>query len=91
MIMNKFKINWSLESKKDLNKIKNNISKSRLKSISVAPKQITFLEQYQIDEYRKDCRRIFISNYKILYQFNENTISIIRVVNSLHDPIKSLL
>ncbi len=89
--MNKFKINWSLESKKDLNKIKNNISKSRLKSISVAPKQITFLEQFQIDEFRKDCRKIFIGNYKILYQFNGNTISIIRVVNSLHDPIKSLL
>lgn len=89
--MNKFKINWSLESKKDLNKIKNNISKSRLKSISVAPKQITFLEQYQIDEFRKDCRRIFIGNYKILYQFNGSTISIIRVFNSLHDPIKSIL
>jgi mRNA-degrading endonuclease RelE of RelBE toxin-antitoxin system len=88
--MNKFKIIWSLESKKDLNKIKNNISKSRLKNISVAPKQITYPEQYQIDEYRKDCRRIIIGNYKILYQFEKHIVFVIRVVNSLHDPIKNI-
>ena len=89
--MNKFLIIWSLESIQDLNKIRNNISKQRLKEISAAPKQIVFGEQYQIDEYRDNCRRILIGNYKILYQFLENKISVIRIINSLHDPIKSLL
>ncbi|MFA9186802.1 type II toxin-antitoxin system RelE/ParE family toxin [Flavobacterium magnesitis] len=88
--MNKFKIIWSLESKSDLNKIKNNVSKSNLKNIVIAPKQIVFPEQFQIDEYRKDCRRIIEGNYKILYQFENNEIRIIKVFNSLHDPIKSL-
>ena len=68
--MNKFKIIWSSASKNDLNKIKNNISKDNLINISLAPKFITFVEQYQTDEYRPDCRRIIIGNYKILYQFN---------------------
>ncbi len=89
--MNKFEIIWSLESIQDLNKVKNNISKIKLKNISIAPKQIIFGEQYQIDEYRQDCRRILIGNYKILYQFLDNRISVIRVINTLHDPIKSLL
>ncbi|GEC71102.1 ParE toxin of type II toxin-antitoxin system, parDE [Flavobacterium flevense] len=88
--MNKFRIIWSLESKSDLNKIKNNISKSKLKNIVIAPKQIVFPEQFQIDEYRKDCRRIIEGNYKILYQFENQEIRIIKVFNSLHDPIKSL-
>jgi mRNA-degrading endonuclease RelE of RelBE toxin-antitoxin system len=89
--MNKFKIIWSSESKSDLRKIKNNLSKSRLKSISIAPRQIVFGEQFQIDEYRKDCRRIIVGNYKILYQFKNDEIRIIKIFNSLHDPIKSLL
>ena len=88
--MNKFRIIWSLESKSDLNKIKNNISKSKLKNIVIAPKQIVSPEQFQIDEYRKDCRRIIEGNYRILYQFENQEIRIIKVFNSLHDPIKSL-
>jgi mRNA-degrading endonuclease RelE of RelBE toxin-antitoxin system len=89
--MNKFKIIWSLESKLDLKKIKNNISKSKLKNILIAPKQIIFGEEYQTDEFRKDCRRILIGNYKILYQFKNNQIRIVKIFNSVHNPIKSLL
>ncbi len=89
--MNKFKIIWSSESKRDLRKIKNNLSKSRLKSISIAPRQIVFGEQFQIDEYRKDCRRIIVGNYKVLYQFTNNEIRVVKVFNSLHDPINSLV
>ncbi|KDN54483.1 type II toxin-antitoxin system RelE/ParE family toxin [Flavobacterium seoulense] len=88
--MNKLKIIWSLESKSDLNKIKNNVSKAKLKNIVAAPKQIVYPEQFQIDEYRKDCRRIIEGNYKILYQFENNEIRIIKIFNSLHNPIKSL-
>jgi mRNA-degrading endonuclease RelE of RelBE toxin-antitoxin system len=87
--MNKFKIIWSSESIQDLKNIKNNVSKTNLKNISTAPKQIVFGEQYQVDEYRTDCRRILIGNYKILYQFVDNTISVIRIFNSLHNPVNS--
>ncbi len=89
--MSKFKIVWSLESITDLKKIQNNVSKSKLKKITIAPKQILFGEQYQIDDYRKDCRRILIGNYKILYLFKNNEIRIIKIFNSLHHPINSLL
>ena len=51
---------------------------------------ITFPDQFQIDEYRIDCRRIIIRNYKILYQFQNNTIYVVRIFNTFQDPIKSL-
>lgn len=89
-MMNKFKIIWSSESKNDLKKIKNTISKSKLKNILIAPKKIIFGEQFQIDKYRKDCRRIIEGNYKILYQFTNNEIRIVKIFNSLQDPLKSL-
>jgi mRNA-degrading endonuclease RelE of RelBE toxin-antitoxin system len=88
-MMNKLKIIWSLESKLDLKRIKNNVTKAKLKSISNAIKQIIFPEQFQIDEYRTDCRRIIVGNFKILYQFSNETIRIIKVFNSLHDPKNS--
>ena len=51
---------------------------------------ITFPDQFQIDEYRIDCRRIIIRNYKILYQFHHNKIYVVRIFNTFQDPIKSL-
>jgi mRNA-degrading endonuclease RelE of RelBE toxin-antitoxin system len=87
--MNKFEVIWSTESIEYLNKIKNNISKSTLKKIISSPKEIVFGEQYQIDEYREDCIRILIGNYKVIYQFKNETISILKIFNSLHNPIKS--
>ena len=51
---------------------------------------ITFPDQFQIDDYRIDCRRIIIRNYKILYQFHNNTIYVVRIFNTFQDPIKSL-
>ena len=51
---------------------------------------ITFSDQFQIDEYRIDCRRIITRNYKILYQFHNNTIYVVRIFNTFQDPIKSL-
>jgi len=84
--MNNFKIISSSTSIDDLNRIKNNISKSTLKKIIFSPKSIIFEEQYQKDEYRQDCRRILVKNYKILYQFSNNKISVIRIFNTLHNP-----
>lgn len=36
--------------------------------------QIVFPEQFQVDEYRLDCRRIVVRNYKVLYQIVGNSI-----------------
>ena len=56
----------------------------------VKSNSITFVEQFQIDEYRKDCRRIIVRNYKILYYIKDSEIFVIRVFNTLQDPTKSL-
>ena len=88
--MNNFKIVWTATSKKDMRKIKNNISLNRLLEIYACPERIIFPEQFQIDQYRLDCRRIIVGNYKVLYQFNDELIKIVRVFNSLHHPEKSL-
>ena len=86
----KFKVKWSNNAKNDLKKLDTIISNAKLDAIYNAPKQVIFGEQFQIDEYRKDCRRIIEGNYKILYQFRNYEIRIIKIFNSLHDPIKSL-
>jgi mRNA-degrading endonuclease RelE of RelBE toxin-antitoxin system len=86
-----YKVIWSISAKNDLKKLINIISDSKLDAIYNTPNQIIFPEQFQIDEYRKDCRRIIEGNYKILYQFKNNEIRIVKIFNSLHDPINSLL
>jgi mRNA-degrading endonuclease RelE of RelBE toxin-antitoxin system len=87
----KFKVKWSDSSKNELKRLNTIISNTKLDAIYNAPEQIVFPEQFQIDDYRKDCRRIIVGNYKILYQFKNNEIRIVKIFNSLHDPIKSLL
>lgn len=86
----KYKIKWSESAKNDLKKLAFIISDSKLIAIYKTPEQIIFPEQFQTDDYRKDCRRIIEGNYKILYQFKNNEIRIVKIFNSLHNPIKSL-
>ena len=85
----KFKVLWSENAKNDLKKIYSVGSNAKFDSIYKAPSQIVFPEQYQIDEYRMDCRRIIVGNYKILYQNEGDEIRIIKIFNSLHNPINS--
>jgi len=82
------KIFWSLTAIDDLKTI---LSKKTLLEITNSPKTIVFSEQFQIDEYRLDCRRIIIKNYKILYQHQDNAIYIVRVFNTFQNPINSLI
>ncbi len=94
----KFEIFWTSNAKEDLKEIyislKNKISKeAAIKSrneLFNCTNQIVFAEQFQLDEYRLDCRRIVIRNFKILYQIRENSIFVIRVFNSFQNPMKSL-
>lgn len=87
--MNNFDVFWTETAKNDLKNISNNISKHTLLEIFNSPKKIIFPEQFQFDEYRQDCRRIIVNSYKILYQFNDNQIVVIKIFNSKHNPIKS--
>jgi len=87
----KYEVKWSASAKNELKRLDNIISNTKLDAIYNAPEKIVFPEQFQIDEYRKDCRRIIVGNYKVLCQFKNNEIRIVKVFNSLHDPIKSLL
>jgi addiction module RelE/StbE family toxin len=94
----KFEIFWTSNAKEDLKEIyislKNKISKEAAIKIRNelfnCANQIVFAEQFQLDEYRLDCRRIVIRNFKILYQIRENSIFVIRVFNSFQNPMKSL-
>jgi plasmid stabilization system protein ParE len=94
----RFDIYWTYKAKDDLKDIyfslKKNISKESAQEIREelysSPSRITFAEQFQIDEYRLDCRRIIVRNYKLLYQFQDNSIFIIRVFNTFQNPLKSL-
>lgn len=93
-----FSIIWASISFEDISNIHNYLSNKIsietankiIDEIYQVPNSITFVEQFQIDEYRKDCRRIIVRNYKILYHIKDSEIFIIRVFNTLQDPTKSL-
>jgi plasmid stabilization system protein ParE len=94
----KFEIFWTSNAKEDLKEIyislKNRISKETALKIRNelfnCTNEIVFAEQFQLDEYRLDCLRIVIRNFKVLYQIRENSIFVIRVFNSFQKPVKSL-
>lgn len=93
-----FSVIWTSKSFEDISNIHNYLSNKIsietankiIDEIYQVPNSITFVEQFQIDEYRKDCRRIIVRNYKILYHIKDSEIFIIRVFNTLQDPTKSL-
>lgn len=82
--MNNIKIEvfWTANAKEDLKEIyisiKNKISKKTALKIRdelfKGPNNIVFAGQFQLDEYRLDCRRIIVRNFKILYQIKDNSI-----------------
>ena len=74
-----FEIIWTSKSYEDIVSIYEYLVESSseetankiIDEIFWAPSQITYPSQFQYDEYRKDCRRIIIRNYKILYHICE--------------------
>lgn len=76
---------WVLEKSKS----KETATKIRTKIIERS-KQITFPEQYQIDEVLGiPYRRMFISHYKLVYKPDaDNSIHILKVFNTLQNPQK---
>ena len=93
-----YAIFWTTNAKLDLKDIY--LSLEQNISLPVATKitdeifeslnSIIFPDQFVIDDYRIDCRRIIVRNYKILYQFHNNTIYVVRIFNTFQDPKKSL-
>ena len=93
-----YAIFWTTNAKLDLKDIY--LSLEQNISLPVATKitdeifeslnSIIFPDQFVIDDYRIDCRRIIVRNYKILYQFHHNKIYVIRIFNTFQDLIKSL-
>ena len=93
-----FSIIWTSKSFEDISNIHHYIShkislqtaNKIIDEIYKAPNSIIFEEQFQVDDYRKDCRRIIVRNYKILYHVKDSEIFIIRIFNTFQNPIKSL-
>ena len=93
-----FKITWTSKSFEDISQIYNYISTrisvetahKIIDEIYQTPSVIKYIDQFQTDEYRKDCRRIIVRNYKILYTVIDSEIFIIRVFNTVQNPTKSL-
>ena len=86
-----FKVFWTLSAKSDLRKIQGSVSNDKFTEIIQSPLSVVFLEQFQFDEYRKDCRRIIVGKYKLLYHFRDNEIIVERVLHTLQNPNKSLM
>lgn len=93
-----FSIIWTSKSFEDISNIHHYIShkislqtaNKIIDEIYKAPNSIIFEEQFQVDDYRKDCRRIIVRNYKILCHVKDSEIFIIRIFNTFQNPIKSL-
>ena len=93
-----FSVIWTSKSFEDIsnihhylsNKISSETAHKIIDEIYQAANSITFVEQFQNDEYRKDCRRIIVRNYKILYYSKDSEMFVIRGFNTLQDPPKSL-
>ena len=67
--------------------MRNYVSTSRriLREIILSPINFTFPEQFQLDEFRKNCRRIIVRNYKVFY-IHQDIINIITVIDSRRNP-----
>ncbi|MDR6764134.1 plasmid stabilization system protein ParE [Flavobacterium sp. 2755] len=96
--MSKLEVFWSESAKLDLKDIylylKERYSKETAlkirKQLYDCTDIIVFPKQFQLDEYRLDCRRIIVGNYKVLYQIRENSILIVRIFSTFQNPLKSL-
>jgi plasmid stabilization system protein ParE len=87
---------WTSEAISDLKAIYNHLVEwnSRETAAKItdeilnAPNDIVFGEQFQIDEYYPQYRRIIIRNYKLLYFYNSESIVLVAVFNTRRYPSK---
>jgi len=55
-----------------------------------ASKGVNYPEQYQKDDINPNYRRIIVRHYKLIYKEDKGRIIILRVFDTLQDPIKML-
>ncbi|MCV2485467.1 type II toxin-antitoxin system RelE/ParE family toxin [Flavobacterium sp. SH_e] len=96
--MNKPTVFWSENAKLDFKEIYFELKSKYSKKTALKVRDELFnsansiicAEQFQFDEYRIDCRRIVIRNFKILYQIKDESVFIVRIFNTFQNPLKSL-
>ncbi|MCR4033158.1 MULTISPECIES: type II toxin-antitoxin system RelE/ParE family toxin [Flavobacterium] len=96
--MNKPAVFWSENAKLDLKEIYFELKSKYSKETALKVREelfnnansIVFAEQFQLDEYRIDCHRIVVRNFKILYQVKDDPVFIVRIFNTFQNPLKSL-
>jgi plasmid stabilization system protein ParE len=94
MTPKKLFIKWSGDAINDLRNIYYDLLKRNSKPTSskirdeifAASRSIVFPEQFQVDEYRKNFRRIIVRNYKVLYVVEKDMINIVTVIDSRRNP-----
>ena len=83
---------WTKESELDIDNIYEyyadisiNLAIKIISEIVSETEKLIFTEQYQVDDINPNFRRIVVSNYKVLYEVNENEIIIYAVFDSRRD------
>ena len=92
--MERFKVIWTDQAKKELKKIYDYYrerspqgAKNVMSDLLQSPKTIYFSKQYQIDDINPNYRRIVVrGNYKVLYQEESGTIKVMDIVSTKQSP-----
>lgn len=97
MNLQNFQIIWSISAQTDIKNIFYFIqskstqgAKNVINDIITKTETLVFFQQYQIEEWKPECRRIVIRNYKILYTIDvpNKIINIVRVFDARQNPDK---
>jgi len=85
---------WTHEAEIDIDEIyeyyfeKSPLAASRIiNDIITSAESLVFSDQYQIEDYKTNCRRIIIRNYKVLYTYHDEFIYILRVFDTRQNPV----
>jgi len=91
------KVIWSNTAKAQLKKIHDYIkyklqspqgAKNVKQDILTASREVTFIEQYEVDEIQSEYRKITVRHYKLLYKEKNGKIYILRLFDELQSPEK---
>ena len=93
MVKRKLKVRWmksALSAVKDIYDFYKDKSEQGAKNVKNdimnSPKSVIYPEQYQVDDFNPEFRRIIVRDYKVLYKEVEGIIVIHDVICTLTDP-----
>jgi addiction module RelE/StbE family toxin len=92
--MERFKVIWTEQAKKELKRIYDYYKEQSLQGaknvrsdLLQSPKTIYFSKQYQVDDINPNYRRIIVrNNYKVLYREESENIKVMDIVSSKQSP-----